>query len=102
MKDGYRIFWSEPAKSQLQSTIEFLVENWTEKELQRFFQALEHTIDLISQNPELFQSAEQTQVRRAIILKLNTLFYRVNNDTVEILSFFSNRQGPKKIKILRN
>ena len=38
-------------------------------------------------------------VRRAVVLKLNTLYYRVNENNVEILSFFSNRQNPKKRKL---
>ena len=38
-------------------------------------------------------------VRRAVVLKFNTLYYRVNENNVEILSFFSNRQNPKKRKL---
>lgn len=99
MKNGYKILWTDNALNELQKTVEYLEEYWTEKELRILATNLEKTLNLISNNPYLFQASEfKTDVRRAVVLKLNTLFYRVNENNVEILSFFSNRQNPKKIK----
>ena len=99
MKNGYRILWTDNALNDLQKTVEYLEEYWTEKELRNLAINLEKTLNLISNNPYLFQASEfKADVRRAVILKLNTLFYRVNENDVEILSFFSNRQYPKRIK----
>ena len=33
MKNGYKILWTDFALKELESTIEYLEENWTEKEL---------------------------------------------------------------------
>jgi plasmid stabilization system protein ParE len=100
MKSGYKIQWTDNALLELQETIIYLEENWTEKELQNLATQLEHTLKLISQNPHIFQVSDfKKDVRRAIILTLNTLYYRVLEDKVEILSFFSNRQSPKKRKL---
>jgi plasmid stabilization system protein ParE len=33
MTNGYKIFWTEFALSELEKTITYLEENWTEKEL---------------------------------------------------------------------
>jgi plasmid stabilization system protein ParE len=97
MKNGYNIVWTDHAISELNDTIEHLVENWTERELINFSKELDHTIELISKNPELFQvSKKKKGVRRAIVLKYNNIYYRVENESVEILSLFSNRQDPKK------
>ena len=100
MKSGYKILWTHHALSELKATIEYLEKNWTERELKIFFRELDHTIELISRNPKIFQqSKKRKNIRRAVVSKLNTLYYRENNDTVEILSFFSNRQDPDRIKI---
>lgn len=56
MKSGYRIFWTDNALKELASTIEFLEENWTEKELRNLASKLEETLQYISQNPYLFKS----------------------------------------------
>jgi plasmid stabilization system protein ParE len=68
--------------------------------LENFSQKLDHTIELISKNPELFQASKKKKnIRRVVVAKYNTLYYRLNYETVEIISFFSNRQDPKKRKI---
>ncbi|TVZ28078.1 plasmid stabilization system protein ParE [Gillisia sp. Hel_I_86] len=100
MKSGYKILWTDHAISELKDTIEHLEEKWTEKELSNFSEELDHTIELISKNPELFQvSSKKKEVRRAVVARYNNLYYRTKNDTVEILSIFSNRQDPDKINI---
>lgn len=100
MKSGYRIFWTDHALSELKDTIEYLEDNWTERELRNFFHELDHVIELISKNPELFPaSLSRKDLRKAIVARFNSLYYRINKDSVEVLSFFSNRQDPDKIKI---
>ena len=100
MKSGYKIQWTDHALSELRDIIEYLEENWTDRELKKFSKELDHIIELISKNPELFQTSKQKKtVRRAVIAKFNNLYYRQKNETVEILSLFSNRQDPDKIRI---
>ena len=100
MKNGYKILWTDFALKELQKTIEYLEENWTEKELRNLAENIEEKVALISQNPNLFQaSSHKKEIRRVIILTYNTLYYRVKNDQIEIISFFSNRQSPKKRKL---
>lgn len=41
MKSGYKIFWTDFALKELQATIEYLEENWTEKELRKLALTLE-------------------------------------------------------------
>lgn len=55
MKSGFKIIWSDEAKNNLSWIINYLEINWTEKELRFFFQGLEKTFQLISQNPQLFR-----------------------------------------------
>jgi plasmid stabilization system protein ParE len=100
MKSGYKILWTDHALSELKDTLEYLEENWTERELSNFSKELDHTLELISKNPELFQvSKTKKGVKRAVVARYNNLYYRTKNGSVEILSLFSNRQDPDKIKI---
>jgi plasmid stabilization system protein ParE len=99
MKSGYRIVWTEHALEELKQTIEYLEKEWSDKEIQNLAAELEHTLELLAKNPDLFQSSRQrTGVRRAVVATYNNLYYRVLEDAVEIVSFFSNRQNPGKIK----
>ena len=100
MKNGYKILWTDNALKELEKTITYLEEHWTEKELRNLSNKLEEIVSLISQNPNLFQVSDvKKDIRRAVVLTYNTLYYRVTNNQVEIISFFSNRQSPKKRKL---
>jgi plasmid stabilization system protein ParE len=99
MKNGHKM-WTDNVLKELQDTIEYLQEHWSDKELRNLANNLEKTLNLISNNPNLFQSSEyKKDIRRAVVMKLNTLYYKVNENTVEIISFFSNRQNPIKRKL---
>ena len=43
--------------------------------------------------------SDKRGIHKVILLKYNSMYYREINNSVEILSFFSNRQNPKKRKI---
>ena len=58
MKNGCKVVWTDFALKELESTIEYLQENWTEKELRNLALKLEDILSLISQNPNLFQTSE--------------------------------------------
>ncbi|OYU83958.1 MAG: hypothetical protein CFE24_08845 [Flavobacterium sp. BFFFF2] len=100
MKSGYKILWTDLALKELEQTIQYLEEYWTEKELRNLAQNIEEKLMLISQNPNLFRtSVYKREIRQVVILKYNTLYYRVNNEQIEVISFFSNRQSPDKKKL---
>lgn len=100
MTNGYKILWTDFALSELEKTIEYLEKNWTERELRNLAIEIEQTLTLLSHNPNLFQSSDiKKEIRRVVVAKHNTLYYRVKNNTIEIISFFSNRQSPKKRKL---
>ena len=100
MKSGYKILWTNHAISELKETIEYLKTHWTERELRIFSAKLDHTIELISKSPEMFpESFEKKNIRKSVIDKNNTLYYRINQNSIEILSLFSSKKHPSKKKI---
>ena len=99
MENGYKILWTNHALSELKHTYEHIEKFWTAKELKRLAVEIERTLKLISTNPELFPIDINLNCRRAVILKLNTIYYRKKNNYVEILSFYANRQNPDNRKV---
>ena len=100
MKSGYKIIWTNHALLELSETIQYLENSWTEKELRKFSAVLNHVIEIISKNPLIFpKTTVKNDVHRAVIDKLNTLYYRIVKNNIEILSVFSNRQSSEKIRI---
>ena len=100
MKSGYKIEWTDNAISELEVIFNYLEKNWTENELRNLSNEIERTVKLISINPNLFPLSENRNIRRAVVKKLNTIYYRLKKEEkIEILSFFSNRQNPNKREI---
>ena len=100
MKSGYKILWTNHALFELSFTIKHLEDNWTAKELKNFSTKLDNLIQLISKNPKLFpKSLEKKNIRKAVVDRNNSLYYRISADTVQIISLFSSRQNPENKKI---
>lgn len=100
MKNGYKILWTDHAIAELKDTLTYLEHNWTERELRTFSAKLNHTIELISKTPEIFPaSLEKKNIRKAVIEKHNNLYYRINQNSVEIISIFANKRNPPKKRI---
>lgn len=99
MESGYNILWTDHALEELAKTYEYLELYFSEREMHRLSVELEKVLMLISRNPKLFPKSEFKEVRRAVIKKFNILYYRENDNRIEIISFFSNRQDPDKREI---
>lgn len=99
MKSGYKVLWTKNVLEELNKTIEYLEQNFSEKKIHKLANKIENISELISQNPHLFSKSEFKGVHKVSVLKFNTLFYRIIKDEVQILSFFSNRQSPQKRKL---
>jgi plasmid stabilization system protein ParE len=87
------------ALEELKATLEYLEIRFSEKEIQKLAREIERITKLISQNPNLFPLSDIMKVRKVVILRFNSMYYRVEVNQVQILSFFSNRQNPKTRKI---
>jgi plasmid stabilization system protein ParE len=100
MKNGYEIFWTDEAKRNLDNIISYLVENWTEKELHTYFFRLERRIGLIAERPLIFPETKfHKNIRRTVLSKYTTIYYRINQKTIDILTLFHGQQSPKRLKI---
>lgn len=99
MVSGFRIRWTVHALSELSNTIKYLEDNRTEKELIQLANTVDNTVEIISRHPEIFPvSNEKKKTRKAVIDKNNTIYYRVLQDSIQVLSVFGTKQDPAKRK----
>ena len=99
MKSGYKILWTANALKELDDSINYLENNFSIKELIQLANKIENVSELISKNPNIFPISKQNNVHRVVILRYNTMYYKVKSDNIIILSFFSNRQSTKRKKL---
>jgi plasmid stabilization system protein ParE len=102
MKSGYRIVWTDHALEGLNQTFEYLRLNFSDREISRLARKIESVLGTISKFPRLYPaSAKAKGVRRAVVTKHNTIYYRINakRREIEIVSFFMNRRDPEGLTV---
>ncbi len=93
------IIWSPLAEEDLGNILEYLAENWNQKVIIRFLNKIDLVTDQITKVPNQYPIINRKlQVRKCVVTKQNTLFYRENEKRIEILRLYDTRQDPKKLK----
>jgi len=93
------IIWSPLAKKDLDNILGYLNKNWSNKIALNFIDILEDLLWQIAINPKQFPIInENLKVRKCVVTKHNSLYYKQNNDRIEVLRLFDNRQDPDKLR----
>lgn len=101
MKNIYRIIWSNEALENLKTIIEYLENNWTEKEIKKFAQLLDNRLSLLASNPYSFLVTNHPKkLRKIVISKQLSIFYQPFENHVRVVSLFDNRRNPDWLKKL--
>jgi plasmid stabilization system protein ParE len=78
--------------------LQYLKENWNDQIVNRFIDITEALISQISNNPKQFPLINNRhKIRKCVITKHNTLYYRERRNLIDILRIYDNRQDPKKL-----
>jgi plasmid stabilization system protein ParE len=95
------IIWSPLAEEDLENILEYLAENWNQKVIIRFLNKIDLVTNQIAKVPNQYPIInKKLQVRKCVVTKQNTLFYREIEKQIEILRLYDTRQDPKKLKFL--
>lgn len=98
MANTYKLIWSDEALKNLKNILAYLEENWTHKEINKFALLLDHQLNLISNQPFLFPKSEKSKgLRKSVLTKQTTIYYRLKGYEIQIMSLFDNRQDPNKM-----
>ena len=102
MKSGYSVTWSDEASKNLDGIFNYLETNFSEREISRFARKLDKTIAVILSQPDAFPVFEaKREVRRCVLSKQTTIYYRVFPARHEILivTLYDNRKDILLIKL---
>ena len=92
------VIWSPESERDLDKILDYLAINWNTSVSLKFIDLIEVLADQISNNPLQFPSINRKlNIRKCVITKHNTLFYRNRRKHVEILRIYDNRQNPEKL-----
>ena len=95
------IVWTNEAYLTYEKIISYLLDNFSNKEIERFSNIVQRKINLIASNPNIYRKSQKfTNVHYTIILNRVLLVYRYKprKKLIEILQFWGARQNPKNFK----
>jgi len=101
MASHEHVIWSPSAQSDIENVTDYLMHKWGVKVVERFLYRLRKLIKQISINPKQYLLIySKLNIRKCVITKQNTLYYRIKDRQIEIIRIFDTRQDPGKLKIL--
>ena len=98
MKNISKVIWSGEAVENLEKIIAYLQEKWSEKEIKKFIKKLNKQISVIKNLPQSFPKSYYIEARKSVLSKHTTIYYKVFENIVYIVTIFDNRQNPEKLK----
>ena len=98
MKSTYKLIWSDEALNNLKYIIDYLENRWTKREIKKFALLLDKQLKLIEDNPFLFAESDKSNgLRKSVLYKQTTIYYRIIGYEIRIITLFDNRQNPKTL-----
>jgi plasmid stabilization system protein ParE len=92
------VIFSKSAKIKLESLLIYLEKEWSVKSKNDFIKKLDRSIDQISKLPvSCPESKKFPGLFKCVVTRQTTLFYRIKDQTIEIIALFDNRQNPKEL-----
>ncbi|RCS28523.1 type II toxin-antitoxin system RelE/ParE family toxin [Polaribacter sp. WD7] len=93
------IVWSNNAKNELRKILEFYNErNGSKKYSLKILSETEEILKTLSKS-EFIGRLTSNKKTRVIPMKVYLIFYEINENTIEVISFWDNRQNEKKRRI---
>ena len=97
---SYKIHYTDRASKDQQDLYEYLLEKWGIQTVKKLDVKIEQSLNLIAKQPEMYPATGQkTSIRRCVISKQTSLYYRVNKYNIELLTFFDTRQHPSNKRL---
>jgi len=93
-----KIVWSDEANEGLDDIIEYLENNWTEREVSRFFIRLEECLKIVKEAPHRQKdSARKPGTKEYQHSPQTTIFYIYDDQTVTVLKLWMNLRNPENL-----
>lgn len=95
------VIWADSAQSSFDNIINYLTENWTEKEIKKFVARAENVIAVLRRYPEMGRPSETRKNVRITILNKHTKMvyhYLPSRKRLTLLLFWNMKRNPAGFK----
>lgn len=87
------IIWTKEAETTFQAQLNYLEQTWPEMSLRKFIDRVFEVINHTGSHPEMYPVYdEKNQVRSCVIRPYMTLYYKVEGEGINLLTFWPMQQ----------
>jgi len=94
-----KIEWTLASKNDYWQNIEYLELHWSEKEVVKFIEEIQYSLNLLLKENVLFIKSDYPNIYKMVVIKQITLYYSVENHTIYLLRFWNNYQDLSNFKL---
>jgi plasmid stabilization system protein ParE len=94
-----RVVWTDEALADYYQNIDYLLKEWTDQVALNFIEDVDAVISLIVSHPELFPLTDYHGIRKAVVRKQITLFYKISDNYIQLIRFWNNYQDPSRLTL---
>ncbi|WP_240463056.1 type II toxin-antitoxin system RelE/ParE family toxin [Mesonia aquimarina] len=92
------MLFQKTVQKKLDKLFDYLIEKWSVDVKNEFISKLDDCIDIIKHQPEAFpESNKRKGLRRCVVTKQTTLYYRFNSKRINVVTIVDTRQKPKML-----
>lgn len=95
-----KVFWNKLAKADYYQIIDYILSNWGEIPAQDFIDQVDKIESLLEIGNVDFELTNRKNIRRCVLSKQVTLFYKTyGSHSVELLRLWNNYQDKRKMNL---
>ena len=85
------IVWSDESLQKYFGVLDYLLENWTIKQVEKFENSFDALIERLKSNKEICPKSKILDYRKCLIDEHNALIYQEVNHTIFLIAIIDNR-----------
>ena len=94
-----KVFWNKLAKADYFKIVDYLIDIWGDSSAQNFIVEVDKIESILESGKADFEITNRKNIRRYVLSKHVTLFYKTyGKDSVELLRFWNNYQDKNRMK----
>ncbi len=93
-----QIIWSPSSEKDFEDILDYLSRKWSKNVAYQFIIKTEILLNQIANNPKQFPIInKQLNVRKCVLTKHNSLYYKITTNHIEIIRIYDTRQNPNDL-----
>ncbi len=96
-----KINFTSTANTSFDDEVQFILEKWNLKEVEKFINLVDDFTKRLSENPFLGKKSKKKNIRVFVLSKQTTVVYKVFEDLnkIDLIFFWNNKKSPRELEI---